>query len=141
MHECLRNERTAMEKVSKSLEDYLEAMVILGGTTERAIRPSDIARHMDVSKPSVGKALSSLREKGFVDQPYYGEATLTEKGYEYGRAIYRRHRYLTAFFEHELGIPAETAEREACLMEHAISDESFEKWVAFISERIDIEDI
>ena len=57
---------------------------------------------------------------------------LTEKGYEYGQAVYKRHRYLTAFLSKALGIPADIAEDEACLMEHAISDASFEKWVAYI---------
>ena len=127
-----------MEKVSKSLEDYLEAMIMLGGTTEQAIRPSDIARKLEVSKPSVGKALNSLREKGLIDQPYYGEATLTEAGYQYAKSIYDRHRYLKTFFIKELGIDPKTAEEEACLMEHAISDDSFEKWVAFIDARVDM---
>ena len=122
-------------KIQQSAEDYLEAMVMLGGTTEKSIRPSDIARKMGVSKPSVGKALTSLREKGLIDQPYYGEATLTQEGMAYGEAMYKRHRYLTAFLEQELGIPADTAEEEACLMEHAISNPSFDKWVEFIKSR------
>ena len=124
-----------MDKLSQSLEDYLEAMVMLGGTTESSVRPSDIARKVGVSKTSVGKALGTLRERGLVVQPYYGEATLTQEGYEYGMATLKRHRYLTAFFESELGISADVAEEEACLMEHAISDESFEKWIAYIESR------
>lgn len=124
-----------MEKLSQSLEDYLEAIVMLGGTTEQSIRPSDIARKMGVSKTSVGKAMTALRERGLVDQPYYGEATLTESGYAYGQATLKRHRYLTAFLEKEIGIPADIAEEEACMMEHAISDASFEKWSAFIEGR------
>jgi len=124
-----------MDKLSKSLEDYLEAMVMLGGTTSKSVRPSDIARQMDVSKTSVGKALTSLRERGLVEQPYYGEATLTEAGYAYGAAIFKRHRYLTIFLEKEIGLAPEVAEEEACLMEHAISDESFEKWARFIEGR------
>ena len=121
-------------KLSKSLEDYLEAIVVLGGTTERSVRPSDIARHLGVSKTSVGKALTALRERKLVNQPYYGEATLTEEGYEYGASVLKRHRYLPVFLEKEVGISAEIAEQEACLMEHAISDESFEKWAAYIDE-------
>lgn len=125
-----------MDKMSMSLEDYLEAIVILGGTTEKAVRPSDLAREMGVSKPSAGKALTALREKGYVTQPYYGEATLTEAGMEYGLAIYKRHRYLTAFLIKEVGIDPDVAEKEACLMEHAISDSSFEHWAAYIEERV-----
>ena len=126
-----------MEKLSKSLEDYLEAIVVLGGTTEQSIRPTDIARKMEVSKTSVGKALSTLRELGLVDQPYYGEATLTEAGYAYGASILKRHHYLRAFLVEEIGVSEEVAEQEACLMEHTMSDESFDKWTNYI-ERLGI---
>lgn len=105
---------------------------MLGGSTEQSVRSVDIANQMDVSKASVNKAIGLLKEKGYVDQPYYGDVTLTPEGYEYGSAVYKRHRYLTAFLAKEIGIPEEVAEDEACLMEHAISDESFEKWVAYI---------
>ena len=121
-----------MGKVSMSHEDYLEAIIMLGGSTEQSVRSVDIANQMDVSKASVNKAIGLLKEKGYVDQPYYGDVTLTPEGYEYGSAVYKRHRYLTAFLAMEIGIPEEVAEDEACLMEHAISDESFEKWVAYI---------
>ena len=121
-----------MEKVSMSHEDYLEAIIMLGGTVEQPVRSVDVAKQMEVSKASVNKAIGLLKEKGFVDQPYYGDITLTEEGYRYGKAVYKRHRYLTAFLSKSLGIPEETAEEEACLMEHAISDASFDKWVAYI---------
>ena len=121
-----------MEKVSMSHEDYLEAIIMLGGTTEQSVRSVDIANRMGVSKASVNKAIGLLKEKGFVDQPYYGDVTLTKKGFEYGSAVFKRHRYLTAFLNKALDIPEETAEKEACLMEHAISDESFDKWVEYI---------
>lgn len=124
-----------MDKVSTSLEDYLKALVTLGATPEHGIKPSDLAREVGVSKPSACKALSVLREKGYVEQPYYGDATLTEEGLEYGRGILKRHTYLYAFLTHELGISPELAEDEAHKMEHAISEESFEKWAAFIESR------
>ena len=121
-----------MEKISMSHEDYLEAIIMLGGTTDTSVRSVDVAKRMDVSKASVNKAVGLLKEKGFVDQPYYGDITLTDEGYEYGQAVYKRHRYLTAFLSKTLGIPDDVAEDEACLMEHAISDDSFEKWVSYI---------
>lgn len=123
-----------MDKISMSHEDYLEAIVILGGTTEQSVRSVDVAKQMDVSKASVNKAIGMLKEKGLAEQPYYGDITLTETGYNYGKAIFKRHRYLTAFLSKQLGIEQEVAEEEACRMEHAISDESFEKWVAYIEE-------
>ena len=69
-----------MEKVSMSHEDYLEAIVMLGGTTENPVRSVDIANKLGVSKASVNKAMNALKEKGFADQPYYGAVTLTEAG-------------------------------------------------------------
>jgi len=126
-----------MEKISKSHEDYLEAIVMLGGTTEQSVRSVDVANKLEVSKASVNKAITLLKEKGMLDQPYYGDITLTQEGYDYASAVYKRHRYLSAFLEKGLGIPAEVAAEEACLMEHAISDESFEKWIEYI-DKMDI---
>ena len=123
-----------MEKLSKSHEDYLEAIVMLGGTPEQPIRSVDVANKLGVSKASVNKAITLLKEKGFLDQPYYGDITLTQGGYEYAVAVYQRHRSLTGFLEKALGIDPEVAEDEACIMEHAISDDSFRKWIAFIDK-------
>lgn len=126
-----------MEKVSMSHEDYLEAIIMLGGSPEQQIRSVDVAKKLGVSKASVNKAIGLLKEKGLLNQPYYGDITLTEQGYAYGQAVFKRHRYLTAFLSKELGIADDVAEKEACLMEHAISDDSFEKWVSYI-ERLGI---
>ena len=123
-----------MDKVSMSHEDYLEAIIMLGGTTKKSVRSVDIANQMGVSKASVNKAIGLLKEKELAEQPYYGDVTLTKKGYDYGRSVYKRHRYLTAFLAKGLGIPERTAEKEACLMEHAISDASFKKWVTYIDK-------
>jgi len=115
-------------------EDYLEAIVELGGTKEASVRSVDIATLLGVSKASVNKAINSLKENGFVDQPYYGDITLTPEGYEYGTAILERHHLLATFFTKALGIDEKTADEEACLMEHAISDESYKKWRAYIKK-------
>ncbi len=123
-----------MEKMSMSHEDYLEAIVMLGGTTEVSVRSVDIANKLGVSKTSVNKAVTSLKEKGLVDQPYYGDVTLTKDGYAYGTQVFDRHRMLELFLTKALGIEPEVAAKEACQMEHAISDDSFEKWRAFIKK-------
>lgn len=119
-------------KVTKSHEDYLEAIVMLGGTDEISVRPVDVALKLGVSKASVNKAISSLKSDGMLDQPYYGNITLTTEGYEYGQKMLERHQLISAFLEHALGIEHETADKEACLIEHDISDSSFEKWIAYI---------
>ena len=126
--------RVPVEKMSMSHEDYLEAIVMLGGTTEVSVRSVDIATKLGVSKASVNKAMTVLKEKGLAEQPYYGDVTLTEEGYEYGTSVLDRHRMLSMFLTKALGIPEEQAEHEACLMEHAISDESFEKWSSYIKK-------
>lgn len=122
-----------MEKMSPSQEDYLEAMVELGGGAHVAIRSVDVAAKLGVSKASVNKALSVLKEKGLAEQPYYGDITLTQEGYDYGRAVLDRHQMLFLFLSKALGIPEERANREACLMEHAIGDESLPFWENYIN--------
>ena len=121
-----------MEKISKSHEDYLEAIVMLGGTTTQSVPAVDVATKLGVSKASVSKAISFLKDKGFASQPYYGDITLTEEGYTYGTSVLERHHMLFSFLTQVLGIEPERAEEEACMMEHAISDESFEKWMTYI---------
>ncbi len=123
-----------MEKMSMSIEDYLEAIVMLGGTTEVSVRSVDISRELNVSKASVNKAISTLKTRGLLDQPFYGDITLTEEGYAYGTSVLDRHHVLTRFLTEVLGIPKDRAEHEACEMEHAISDESFENWKAYIQK-------
>lgn len=120
-----------MEKVSMSHEDYLEAIVMLGGTSTLPVRSIDIAAKLGVSKASVSKAVASLKASGMLNQPFYGDITLTEEGYEYGQAVLERHTMLTKFLVEAIGLDQEDAEEEACQMEHAISDESFEKWLAY----------
>lgn len=124
-----------MEKVSMSHEDYLEAIVMLGGSQTQPVRSVDIATKMGVSKASVSKAVTSLKNSGMLEQPYYGDITLTEDGYKYGCTVLKRHEMLTRFLVEKVGLSEEVAEDEACQMEHAISDESFKKWLAYF-ERI-----
>ena len=121
-----------MDTLSMTHEDYLEAMVMLGADATQSVRAVDVAEKMGVSKASVSKAVSVLKQKGFVDQPYYGDITLTADGVTYGNKVFSRHKALTQFLHKAVGLDPETAEQEACQMEHAISDESFEKWIAFI---------
>lgn len=123
-----------MEKVSMSHEDYLEAIVMLGGSPSQPVRSVDIAEKLGVSKASVSKAISSLKGAGMLTQPYYGGITLTDDGYAYGRSVLDRHEMLTRFLNEKVGLSREVAEEEACQMEHAISDESFDKWMAYFEK-------
>lgn len=124
----------ANEKVSMSHEDYLEAIVMLGGSPTQPVRSVDVATKIGVSKASVSKAIASLKAAGLLDQPFYGDITLTPEGYEYGSAILKRHEMLTKFLIKRIGLDPDTAEEEACQMEHAISDDSFEKWMEYFND-------
>ena len=135
LHRRIDREGEVVEKVSMSHEDYLEAIVMLGGSQTQSVRSVDIAAKMGVSKASVSKAVTSLKNSGMLEQPYYGDITLTDDGYAYGCAVLKRHEMLTRFLTEKVGLSKQVAEEEACQMEHAISDESFQKWLAYF-ERI-----
>lgn len=122
-----------MEKMSQSLEDYLEAIYRLKNTSGKA-RVSDISRLIDVKMPSVNKAVSELKKLGLVDQEPYGSVELTDKGRTLARAVMQRHQLLSNFLQ-MLGVNAETAERDACSMEHILSTETLNKITAFVKEK------
>ena len=120
-------------KLHASGEDYLEAILILQKQKgESAVRSIDLARHMGFSKPSISHAVGLLQNGGFLTVDIDGFLHLTEIGREMAEKIYERH----LFFTKQLiaaGVDQETAEQDACQMEHAISDASFEK----LKKRID----
>ena len=95
----------------------------------------DIAQHLDVSKASVNKAISALKERGLVEQSHYGKVLLTEKGRELGRAVWYRHRLLNAFLTQELGVDAERADAEACMMEPAVSEDTMTRWLHYLEKQ------
>lgn len=111
-------------KLHASGEDYLEAVLVLQ-KEKGMVRSVDVARHMDVSKPSVCHAVATLRDGGFLtmDEDYF--LHLTDAGLEVAEQIYEKHRFFTDRLI-EAGVDPETAERDACWMEHVISQESFE---------------
>ena len=134
LHRRIDREGEVVEKVSMSHEDYLEAIVMLGGSQTQSVRSVDIAAKMGVSKASVSKAVTSLKNSGMLEQPYYGDITLTDDGCAYGCAVLKRHEMLTRFLTEKVGLSKQVAEEEACQMEHAISDESFQKWLAYFEK-------
>ena len=106
-------------------EDYLEAILMLQ-KKQGMVRSVDVARHMEVSKPSVCHAVATLRDGGFLtmDEDYF--LHLTDAGLEVAEQIYEKHRFFTERLI-EAGVDPETAERDACRIEHVISQESFER--------------
>lgn len=112
-------------KLHASGEDYLEA-VLMVQKKKGMVRSVDLARHMGYSKPSISHAVGILRDSGFLMMDKDGFLHLTDAGREVAEKIYERH----LFFTEQLvaaGVDQETAEQDACRIEHAISDISFQK--------------
>ena len=106
----------------ESGEMYLETILILsGGGLVRAI---DISEYMGYSKPSVSRALSKLRDEGYITVGRDGGIQFTESGRTVAEKIYERHNILAEYFL-SIGVDAETAREDACRIEHVISDPTF----------------
>ena len=112
-------------KLHASGEDYLEAVLVLQ-KQKGMVRSVDIARHMDVSKPSVCYAVATLKDGGFLTMDDGFFLHLTNIGREVAEQIYEKHRFFTERLI-AAGVDPETAERDACRIEHVISEESFRR--------------
>ena len=121
------------KRLTSANEDYLEAIYLLGGATG-AVRSVDLATRLEVSKASVNNAVKNLKEVGFIEQPHYGDITLTEIGVEYAAKILDRHHVLYHFLLDVLGVEPQIAAYEACKMEHAISDDTLERLTAHLKQ-------
>ena len=116
--------------LTKSLEDYLEAILILEKGHDE-VRVTDIANFLDISKPSVNKAVKILKDEKLIDFEKYGKIKLTAQGTKIAKDIFFRHQTLKKFLMNDLGIDKETAESEACAIEHVISKESLYKLIEY----------
>jgi len=114
-----------------SMEDYLEAVAMLRGKG-KVVRVSQISRKLKVTMPSVTSALKKLSEQELVEHERYGHIKLTPEGDKVARDVIYRHEALTRFFAQALGINRETAEEDACKIEHVISPLSMERLAKFV---------
>lgn len=119
------------QKLSASLEDYLEAILNLAGAAGGA-RSKDIADTLGVARSSVTGALQLLRDKGLAHHEPYGCVTLTRRGQAVAREVARKHEILTSFFVSVLGVEREAAQRAACRAEHALGSEIIGRLLNFI---------
>ena len=111
-------------RIHKSAEDYLE--MILRLTEEKGYaRSVDIAMGLNVSKPSVSVAMKQLRGGGYITMDQGNYITLTDSGMEIAQRIYERHKVLTRVLT-LIGVDAQTAQDDACKVEHDISPQTFE---------------
>ncbi len=111
--------------IQESAEMYLESIHVLSQKMEK-VRSIDVCRKMGFSKPSVSRAMKNLKAEDYIDIDENGYITLKEKGLAIAGKIYERHKVLTELFI-SIGVSAQTAEDDACRIEHVISDETFAK--------------
>jgi Mn-dependent DtxR family transcriptional regulator len=112
--------------VRESGEDYLEAIYVIRNR-KGCVRAVDIAAELSYSKPSVSRAVGILAKKNLLIVQNDGSIIFTEEGLAKASAIFDRHSVIKRFFIETLGVTPETAEEDACKVEHALSEETFGK--------------
>ncbi|MGI6065617.1 MAG: metal-dependent transcriptional regulator [Bacillota bacterium] len=121
--------------VSNTLQDYLEAILILNEQDE-AVRISDLAQLLGITKPSVTEGVKALAAQGLLKHEKYGPVFLTAKGKKMALEVRHRHLVLRQFLINVLGVSPSLAEKDACLMEHAVSSDTVARLVQFMEERL-----
>lgn len=119
-----------MEKLSASLEDYLE-VIYNSIKYNESVKAVDIARELNVSRASVTEALNKLSDKGLINYGRYQTITITDMGVKIAEDVVNRHSSLSSFFENILGVSRKEAEENACRIEHIISAELLDRIRAY----------
>ncbi len=117
---------------NESREDYIESILMIK-REKGAVRSIDIANHFGYSRPSISRAVGLLRKDNLVVVDDSGYIELTPKGLELAKNVYSRHRMLIRFLE-KLGVSSDTAEIDACRVEHILSEESMERIREFVNK-------
>ena len=118
-------------ELSHSLEDYLEAIFLIL-KKKKIVRVKDLVHRQNVNNASVIKALKKLEQKGFIKKEHYGYIEMTRAGKIKAAEVYKKHKTLFTFLTEVLGLDAETAEVDACQMEHYMGEETFERLLKLI---------
>lgn len=111
-------------KIQESAENYLEAILMLKNS-KGMVRSIDIVNELEYSKPSVSVAMKNLRENGYIKMDKDGYIFLLPPGQEIAEKMYERHLMISEWLK-SLGVNADVAVKDACRMEHVISEETFE---------------
>jgi DtxR family Mn-dependent transcriptional regulator len=120
--------------LTKSREDYLEAICEIC-EEEKVARVTDLAVHMSVSLASVNYAMKALKGEGLIKHKKYGYIELTKKGNEIGQAIYRKHKLIRSFLINILDVDKNIADKDACGIEHVISEETCNKMNSYLKSK------
>jgi DtxR family Mn-dependent transcriptional regulator len=121
-------------QIHESSENYLEAILMIR-EEKGLVRSIDVAGKLGFSKPSISRAMSILRENGYIDIGDDGHITLTKSGEDIAQRIYERHRLLTRWLVW-LGVSEDAASEDACRLEHDVSQETFDKLKEHIMSEI-----
>ena len=118
----------------ESGEDYLETIYLL---TKKSpfVRSVDVANELGFTKASVSRAMRILREEGLIVVGDDGGIKLTKAGSKRAISVYERHTLITDFFSQFLGVNPVTAEKDACKIEHVISEETYLRLRSFMTEK------
>ncbi|HUT51791.1 MAG TPA: metal-dependent transcriptional regulator [bacterium] len=118
-------------RITSNMEDYLEAVFELAQVSGAAeVRVSDLARKLRVTRPSVVGMIKHLVKHGLVVHAHYGGIELTGMGKAVACEMWERHQLLRRFLEEVLGLDAEIAEQDGCRMEHTLSRETIDRFIA-----------
>ena len=112
-------------KKLESGEMYLESIFVLKNSIEK-VHATDVANFLQYSKPSVSRALGILRDSNLIVVGKDGAIDFTDEGLQYANSVYEKHKVLTRFLC-KMGVSESVAEKDACRMEHVISEETFLK--------------
>lgn len=123
----------SLKKLTSSVENYLETIYLLS-LSKNAVRVRDISRAANVTMPSVHQALHILKEHKMIKHENYGYIELTASGRIHAKNIYSRHQILLEFLSDILKVPVKIAEKDACRIEHSISEVTLKKLVAFVGK-------
>lgn len=120
----MSNELKTIKELRESGEMYLETILVLS-QEKPAVRSIDVGEYMGFSKPSVSRAVGKLKADGYIIVDDSGFITLTESGRAIAERIYDRHTTLEKIFM-SMGVDKETAEDDACKLEHYLSDTTYD---------------
>ena len=112
--------------ITRSKEDYLRVIFELSKFS-KAIRSSDIAERLGITRASVSRMMSELKNSGLIEKEKYGSVVLTERGYQLASQIKNKYDLIKVFLIDVLGVSELIADIDACNMEHAVSSETTEK--------------
>ena len=122
-----------MPEVIESRENYLEIIFML--SRKGSVRSVDIVEMSGYSKPSVSVAVHSLAQQGYLEIDENKFITLTPKGEKIAMEVFARHKYITKFLVHSLGLDVITAESDACKIEHFISRETYDAIQKYVDKK------